>query len=41
MKKLKEAGFMTVQAITMNTTRTLTNVKGLSEAKVEKVTRPR
>ncbi|GAX75140.1 hypothetical protein CEUSTIGMA_g2584.t1 [Chlamydomonas eustigma] len=37
IKKCKEAGFYTVKGLAMSTRKTLTNVKGLSENKVEKM----
>lgn len=37
MKKLIEAGFRTVEAIAFTPKKTLVNVKGLSENKIEKI----
>ena len=37
IKKLKEAGFHTAETVHMTTKRTLLDIKGLSEAKVEKI----
>lgn len=37
IKKLKSVGICTVKGIQMTTRRALCNVKGLSEAKVEKI----
>ena len=37
IKKLKEAGFMTIQAVMMCSRRKLALIKGFSDAKVEKV----
>lgn len=37
IKKLKEAGVQTVESIKMRTKKALTNIKGLSEAKVDKI----
>lgn len=37
IKKLKEAGVQTIESIKMRTKKHLTNIKGLSEAKVEKI----
>ena len=37
IKKLKEAGFHTAEAVHMTTKRTLLDINGLSEAKVQKI----
>lgn len=37
IKKLTEAGFHTVEAVAFTPKKTLVNVKGLSEAKIEKI----
>jgi DNA repair protein RAD51 len=37
IKKLQEAGFTTVEAIAYTPKKTLINVKGLSEAKIDKI----
>lgn len=38
IKKLEEAGYYTVEAIAFAPKKTLTQIKGFSEAKVEKIT---
>lgn len=37
IKKLEDAGFHTVESVAFNPKKTLVNVKGLSEAKVDKI----
>lgn len=37
IKKLKSVGICTVKGLQMTTRKALTNIKGLSEAKVEKI----
>lgn len=37
IKKLEEAGFKTVESIAFTPKKTLVNVKGLSEAKIDKI----
>lgn len=38
IKKLEEAGFYTVESIAFAPKKSLTQIKGISEAKVEKIT---
>lgn len=37
LKKLKAAGVCTIKGVQMNTRKSLTNIKGISEAKVDKI----
>ena len=37
VKKLKDAGFTTVESIAFTPKKTLINIKGLSEAKIDKI----